>query len=181
MKMHCEEIQRSLEAWLDRELSQSEAERVESHLLECPQCSEDRRQLERLHDVLRNSLQARASGLTFEPFWNEVHRRILEQKPWYVELLEWARLTLYPVKLTWAIPVVIVLLLLVLSLEQFVPGWGLGPGTGNLAAVESIDGHGLNVAVFREAKTKTTVIWIFQNQEGEDEAAEESASGDSAF
>jgi anti-sigma factor RsiW len=181
MKMHCEEVQRSLQAWLDRELSQFEAERVESHLLECPQCSEDRRQLERLQDVLRDSLQVRASGLAFEPFWRDVRRRILEQKPWYVQLLEWMRFTLYPVKLTWAIPVVIVLLLLILSLEQFVPGLGLGPGTGNLAAVESIDGHGLNVAVFRESKTKTTVIWIFQNQEGEDEAAEESASGDSTF
>ncbi|TMA12434.1 MAG: hypothetical protein E6J89_04670 [Deltaproteobacteria bacterium] len=181
MKMHCEEVQRSLEAWLDRELNQSEAERVGSHLLECPLCSEDRRQLEHLQDALRNSLEVRASGLAFEPFWSEVRRRILEQKPWHVQFLDWVRFTLYPARLTWAIPVVIVFLLLILSLEQLVPGWGLGPGTSNLAAVESIDGHGLNVAVFRESKTKTTVIWIFQNQEGEDEAADESAPGDNTF
>ncbi len=181
MKRQCEEIEKLLGPWLDRELSQAEAQQVETHLEECHACSRAKEQLERLQNSLKSFLEARASGVSFEPFWRELQERILEQKPWYGALWDWARLALYPPRLTWAIPLVIVLLLAILSLEQFVPGWGLGPGRNNLAAVESIDGHGLNVAVFRESKTKTTVIWLFQNQEEENESSEESAPSDNTF
>jgi anti-sigma factor RsiW len=180
MKKQCEEIEKLLGAWLDRELNQFEAERVESHLQECDACFKEKQQLERIQDSLKRALELRASGLAFEPFWREVRRRILEQKPWYAELWDWIRFSLYAPRLTWAIPLVIVGLLGVLTVEQFVPGLGLGPARSNVA-VESIDGHGLNVAVFRESKTKTTVIWLFENQEDEQESSGESASPQPSF
>jgi hypothetical protein len=77
--------------------------------------------------------------------------------------------------------VAIVLLLAIVSLEQFFPGWRWGSNRSNTTAVDSIDGHGFNVAVFRESKTKTTVIWLYENQEEEDESAAESASPDTSF
>jgi hypothetical protein len=33
--------------------------------------------------------------------------------------------------------------------------------------VESIDAHGRSVALLRENESKTTVIWLYQNEEGE--------------
>lgn len=181
MKKPCEEIEELIGPWLDQELGQAEAARVQSHVPGCPSCSKKREELERLQNSLKSLLEVRASGLAFEPFWREVHRRIVEQKPWYLKPWKGLSRYLYPPRLTWAIPVVIAVLLAVLSPEQFVPGWGLISYRNNVAAVESIDGHGLNVAVLRESKTKTTVIWLFQSQEGEDESSEEPSSDDSTF
>jgi hypothetical protein len=67
----------------------------------------------------------------------------------------------------------ILLLIAVVSLESL---WFAGPGRprDNFAAVESIDAHGRNVALLREDKTKTTVIWLYQ-EEG-DETSEAPAS-----
>jgi sugar (pentulose or hexulose) kinase len=47
--------------------------------------------------------------------------------------------------------------------------------------VDSIDSHGHNVALLRENESKTTVIWLYQDQEGEDEAAEDTAKSGPAF
>jgi hypothetical protein len=78
------------------------------------------------------------------------------------------------------VPAVIVLLLAVVSLESYLPGWR-GAGRNAFATVESIDAYGRNVALLREYDTKTTVIWLYQDQEGENEAAEETAPSGPAF
>jgi hypothetical protein len=181
MKIQCEEMEKLIGAFLDQELGQSEAEQVRNHVQGCPVCFKKKEDLERLQDSLKDFFETKASGLVFEPFWREVRRRISEQKPWYVDLWDGLRSSFHSPRLTWTIPVVIALLLAVLSLEQFVPGWGLMPNRNNVAAVESIDSHGRNVAVLRESKTKTTVIWLFQSQEGEDESSQEPSSSDDTF
>jgi predicted anti-sigma-YlaC factor YlaD len=178
---YCQEIQRALGAWLDGELDHSEAEQVRAHLGQCPSCLGEKIRLERLHSSLKSVLQTSAAEVEFETFWNGVRRRIHERRPWHARLLDWGRFALYPPRLAWAIPALILIILGVLSLDQFFPGWHWGLGRSNLAAVESIDGHGFNVALFRESKTRTTVIWLFENQEGEDEISAEPASGDPAF
>ncbi len=177
----CEAIESSLGAWLDGELDHSEAERVRIHVQECPSCLGEKERLERLQASLKGVLEGGASELAFEPFWDGVRQRILERKPWHARLWDWARPAFYPKRLAWAIPLVIVFFLGIFSLEQFFPGWRWGSNRGNVAAVDSIDGHGFNVAVFRESKTKTTVIWLFENLEDEDESSGESASTDSSF
>src|ERR1051325_2312839 len=68
-------------------------------------------------------------------------------------------------RLAWAVPVAAVVLIALFSTVRY-SNW-FAPT--NLASVESIDGHGFNVALLREAKTKTTVIWLFENQETEDD------------
>lgn len=174
MIMDCQALKRSLGAWLDGELGYSEAEQIKEHLQGCPLCLGEKTQLERLQTSLERVLKARSSGVAFEPFWDEVRRRIFERRPWYAQLLDWVRLTLIPQRFAWAIPVMIVFLLGLFSLGDFFVGWYAGRNRSNLTAVESIDSHGFNVALFREANTKTIVIWLFQNEE------EEESSGQSA-
>lgn len=181
MKTDCEAIENLLGAWLDGELDRSDAERVEMHVQGCSSCLRTKERLEQLQASLKDVLRAEASQLPFDPFWNGVCQRILEKRAWPARIREWLASALYPQRLAWAIPVVIVFLLGVLSLEQFFPGWRWGSSPGNAAAVDSIDGHGFNVAVFRESKTKTTVIWLFENQEDENESAEEAVSTDTSF
>jgi anti-sigma factor RsiW len=179
MMESCANIQERLGAWLDGELNPAEGERVELHLKQCPVCVGEKSRIERLDSALKNTLEAEAATVPFAPFWAGVHARIVEERSWQVRVVDWFRLTLTPPRLAWAIPAVIVLLLGVLSLERFVPG--LGFGQTNLASVESIDGHGMNVALLRESQTKTTVIWLFEDHEGETESAAEPASADPAF
>jgi len=179
--MDCEAIKRSLETWLDGALGPLEAEAVQRHVEVCPLCRGEKTRLERLEASLKSVLEERASGIAFEPFWGGVRQRIQEKRSWHVRLLNWATPAFSPQRLTWAIPLVIVFLIGLFSLEEFFPGWVWGPSRSNLTAVESIDAHGLNVALFRQSKTKTLVIWLFQHQEDEDESFRESGQGEPSF
>lgn len=179
--MDCDAIKRSLGTWLDGEASPSGAELIRTHVEGCPSCLGEKKRLEWLQASVKGILEREASGLAFEPFWDGVRQRILETRPWQDRLWDWARAAFYAQRLAWVIPVVIVFFLGLFSLEQFFPGWRWGSNRGNVTAVDSIDGHGFNVAVFRESRTKTTVIWLFENQEDEDESSGESSSTESAF
>lgn len=180
MTMDCEAVKSSLGAWLDGELGGSQVEEIREHLEKCPLCAAERARSERLQVALRGLLEATVAGVAFEPFWGGVRQRLQEKQSWHLRLLDWARLTFTPPRVAWAIPAAILLLIAVFSLEPFLPEWPWGSSRVNLTAVESIDGHGSNVAVYREASTRTIVIWLFQNQE-EDDSSADSASGEPSF
>lgn len=164
----CELVRASLGVWLDGELSESDAEVIRLHCERCAACNEERRQLEKLHTSLQSFWLSNAPKIAFEPFWHGVRERINEKRSWNEAVLEWARSTLAGPRLVWAVAAVIMGLLGVLSLNSF---WQQGLQQNNFATVESIDAHGRNVALLREDETKTTVIWLYQNQEGEDESS----------
>ena len=174
-------MRKSLGAWLDRELGASDAAALQLHLQSCAACAAEKARLERMDASLKNVLEMEASQVAFEPFWAGVRQRIAEERPWRIRMIDWTRAFLTPPRLAWAVPAMIILLLGIFSLEKFFPGWPPVFGQTNLAAVEHIDGHGFNVALLREAKTKTTVIWLFDNQENENETSAEPASSEQAF
>jgi anti-sigma factor RsiW len=176
----CEAIKKSLGAWLDGELDAARGAEIQLHVQGCVSCSDEKGRLERLDFSLKRLLETNASQIDFKTFWAGVSQRIAEEKSWPTRVLEWINPVLSPRRLAWAVPATVVVLVAVVSLDQFFPAWR-GNGQTNMASVESIDGHGFNVALLREAKTKTTVIWLFENQESEDETPAESASGDTAF
>lgn len=180
MMMDCELVRRAIGAWMDGEVSEREAGEIRTHVAHCPSCGDLKTQLERIHFSLHTTLEARASEVSFESIWNGVQRRIAERSPWRLWFWDWLREVFFPRRLAWAIPLTIVFLVAILSAEQILSKWGWAPGNGNLAAVESIDGHGLNLALFREAETKTTVIWLFDSQEEEDEPLQEISAPDAA-
>lgn len=164
----CQLVRESLGVWLDGELSESEAEVIRLHLEGCVACAEERRQLERLHSSLRSLWLSNVPKIDFEPFWHGVRERINEKRSRRETVLEWARSVLAGPRLAWALAAGILGLLGVLSWDSF---WRPGPQQNNFATVESIDAHGRNVALLREDETRTTVIWLYQNQEGEDESS----------
>jgi anti-sigma factor RsiW len=179
--MDCEATRERLGAWIDGELVQADAALVRAHVESCPSCSAERRRLERLQASLLRALQTESSRIAFEPFWEGVRRRISEQRSWRELLWDWALPAFQPRRLAWAVPLAIVVLLAYFSLAPFSPGWRWPANRSNGAAVDSIDGHGFNVAVLRESKTKTTVIWLFDSQEEDDEASKEAASAEPSF
>ncbi|HEY2987713.1 MAG TPA: zf-HC2 domain-containing protein [Candidatus Binatia bacterium] len=175
MRSH-EEIKSSLGAWLDGELAAAEAAEIQLHVQGCASCLGEKARLEKLESSLKNVLETEASQIAFEPFWAGVRRRIAEEKSWRARGLDWARDFLTLPRLAWAIPVAA----LVIWFGVF-SSWDWPFNSTNQAAVESIDGHGYNVALLREAKTKTAVIWVFDNQESEDDSATTPAAAESAF
>jgi anti-sigma factor RsiW len=177
----CDKIMESLGAWMDGALASSEAEAVRSHLEGCRACTESLRQLGTLQDSLKTYLASEASRIRFEPFWRGVQERLTETKGWREEFFEWLRVTFAAPRLAWAIPAVIALLLFVLSSDSFLPSWWRDGQRNQFTSVESIDAYGRNVALLREDETKTTVIWLYLNQEGENEASQEPAQSGASF
>ena len=177
----CESIRESLGAWLDGELERAEAETIRAHVEGCAACAEERRQLEKLQVSLKSVLDSKASRIAFEPFWKGVQQRIVEKRAWHENLEDWLGSVFQGPRVAWAIPAVILLLLGVLSVDSFLPGLRIFGQRNNFASVESIDAHGRNVALFREDETKTTVIWLYQNPEGEDDSTGETTETRPSF
>jgi anti-sigma factor RsiW len=174
----CERIRESIGRWLDGELGPDESAAVRDHVSDCAQCSETQRQLEKLQLTLKHVLLSEAKKIDFLPFWRAVEQRIVEKRTWYTAALDWARVQFTASRAAWAVPAVIALILVIVSLESYLPGWR---GRNNFATVESIDAYGRSVALLRENESKTTVIWLYQDQEGENETADDSAKSAPAF
>jgi predicted anti-sigma-YlaC factor YlaD len=174
----CKLTRESLSRWLDGDLGASDAEVIRLHLESCATCDGERRQLEKLQSSLKSLLVSNVPRLAFEPFWAGVRERITKKRSRRAAVMEWVQSRFAAPGLAWTVPAVIVVLLGVFSLDSF---WKLGSQRNNFAAVESIDAHGRNVALLREDETKTTVIWLYQNQEGEDESSGENTETNPSF
>ena len=178
---NCETNRESIGSWLDGELSPGESESVRLHLAGCAACSEVRRQLESLNLALKNQLTANAAEIEFLPFWRGVQQRINQKRAWHEEFLDRCRELFSAPRMAWSVPAVIALVLALVSIDFYLPGWRLGGPRNNFATVDSIDAHGRSVALLRENESKTTVIWLYQDQEGENEAAEDATKSGPAF
>jgi len=173
----CEGIRESIGSWLDGELSAAESESVRVHLASCSDCGETRRRLEKMQLALKAALTSPAPQIEFMSFWRGVERRINQKRAWYDDLLDWLRGLLAAPRVAWTVPAVIGVLLVLVSTDV----WRLGGSRNSFASVESIDAYGRSVALLREQETKTTVIWLYQDQEGENEAAEDTAKSAPTF
>jgi predicted anti-sigma-YlaC factor YlaD len=174
----CERMEQLIERWLDGELSSVESERVRAHVSDCERCRAARLRFERIGDALNRVLVVGAPRLEFAPFWRGIEGRIQQTIPWHQELFDRARGWVAAPKAAWAIPALIAALIAIFSYESYLP---FGKSRNNLATVESIDSYGRSVALLREDESKTTVIWLYQNPEGDDEAAEETPQPGPAF
>lgn len=174
----CEQIEPMLERWLDGQSSEADGARVRDHLGACERCARALRRLERVDAALHGLLVSAVPPIAFKPFWRGIEVRLRERAPWHQELAERAKTWLAAPRAAWAIPALIAILIGVLSYDFKIP---LGRSRSNLATVDSIDSHGRSVALLREDDSKTTVIWLYQTPEGDDEVADETPQPGPAF
>ncbi|HEU4637571.1 MAG TPA: hypothetical protein VFS84_01865, partial [Candidatus Binatia bacterium] len=106
---------------------------------------------------------------------------IAQKRNWYDELGDRIRGTFNAPRLAWAIPAVIVIVLAGLSINSFFPNAKIVTQSDNLATVESIDAYGRNVALLHEGETNTTVIWLYQPQENENDSSTEPPEAKPSF
>jgi anti-sigma factor RsiW len=173
----CEVIRERIGTWLDGELSAAQSESVRAHVANCTDCGETQRRMEKMHLALKAALTPQAPPIEFTHFWQAVEHRINEKRFWYQDLLDWSRGLFTAPRVAWAVPIAIGLLLVFFSTD----GWRIGGSRGNFASVESIDTYGRSVALLRQNESKTTVIWLYQDQEGENETAEDTAKSAPTF
>ena len=178
---NCDTIRDNIGPWLDGELSSKESESVRLHLMDCAACADERRQLEKLNAALKEQMIADTVPVDFRTFWRGVQQRIDQKRPWHEALAERCRDFISAPRIAWSVPAIIALMLAWFSLESYLPVWRGSARNNNFAAVESIDAHGRSVALLRENESKTTVIWLYQDQEGENEAAEGETKPGPAF
>ena len=177
----CAEIRDSIGAWLDGELTGASADAVRSHLEICAACAEEQRQLIKLNVAMKAVLESESVRIDALPFWRDVRQRIEAKRPSYERLAEWAGPAFRAPSFAWAVPAVIVLLIGVWYFDLIAQSWSIGSPRNNFATVESIDAYGRNVALLREHESKTTVIWLYQNPDSENEAAGEVVDKGPAF
>ena len=174
---NCEQTSRALSAWLDHELRAADAAEIATHVNQCPACHAEMARLQRLESVLESALRRELSTASFDRVWTGVERRIQERVPWHQRVWDRLGLDVVSARPAWVLSGVVVLLLGALSVARYFPEWR----SNNFAFVESIDAHGSNIALFREAETRTTVIWLFEDLETQDEVAPESADSNTGF
>jgi anti-sigma factor RsiW len=176
--IECERIEPLIGRALDGELGAAESDRVRGHVESCDTCRTAQRRLEKIDRAFHQMLATEAAQLELASFWRGVERRIDQRKPWYRTWLD--RCAMAP-RSAWAVPALIALLLVLWSFDSYFPGWRGGVTRQSFAAVDSIDAHGRSVALWRENETRTTVIWLYDEPEGEHETAEEAAERGPAF
>lgn len=178
--MECREVRETLGAWLDRELPPDKGQVVARHLAGCESCSAERLRLERVESLLAEAVRSGAPAPPFEIFWRGVEERLRRREGWRYTLRDRFPALGWP-RPAWLVPAAAAALLVALGVNYF---WSAGRGGGaanNLSFVESIDAHGGNVALFRESKTRTTIIWLFNDPTADDESAEEKAEEAPSF
>ena len=178
---NCETIRETIGPWLDGELGTAEAETIRLHVEACAVCGQERRQLERLRSTLHTVLQAETSNLQFGPFWQGVQERIAEKSKWYEGIADWIRGIFTAPRLAWVVPAIIFIVLAGWSIDSFIPPAKIGAQRDNFATVESIDAFGRNVALLHEGETNTTVIWLYQPQESENDPSTETTETEPSF
>ncbi|HWP60639.1 MAG TPA: zf-HC2 domain-containing protein [Candidatus Acidoferrales bacterium] len=167
-----------LSACLDGEVEAPTAKRVQGHLERCPSCRAELARLERLDDVLKSALQARASEASWQTIWPKVATRIGERAWWPRRLRDYLGLDALRLRPAWLVSAAVALGVALLGVATYLTDFRT---RNNFAFVESIDGHGANIALFREAETRTTVIWLFEDVENQDALSEESATASPGF
>jgi len=176
--MSCDEIRDSLGAWLDQELDATAAAEVRAHLEGCPACLKEKERLELLDAALKRALESRSAGVAFENIWSAVERGIRKPAPWYQRLWDSIDIGLSPLRPAWVLSVAAVLSLGAFFLVRYLPEWS---ARNSFTFVESLDAHGANVALFRDSGSRTTVIWLFEPPEDQDEVSEEAPAASTGF
>lgn len=176
--MDCARVKELLVRFVDGECRPDEALGVEEHLGYCASCAGERLELERLDGALREAFRARAAEVGWDLFWPALRERLDQEAEEAQGLFDSWRRLLQRQRLAWAVPGAVLLVVGLFVFGWFFVGGENGAGVSNLTRVESIDSHGSDVAVFRISKDRTTVIWLFEETETDDESGVEPSRND---
>ena len=166
--MTCREVANLLPLFFDGELDARQMRAVALHSTRCESCEQDLRRLERVQELISDTIDSAADEIDLENFWPGIERRLSNtREPWWPRLRAWwsdgehAWIIRLP-----AFAAAAVIAALVLLLFAHTPPLSTPPAAPQLAAVdnatsiESLETDVDSVAVLNDPETRTTVLWV---------------------
>lgn len=93
--MACQAYQDLMMAFLDGELDESERQRFQSHLDECPACTQAFEEFRHLKDVTDTITLAEPEDQIWDSYWNQVYNRVERSLGWILFSLAATALIIY--------------------------------------------------------------------------------------
>jgi anti-sigma factor RsiW len=162
----CSSVSQLLERYFDRESTDQEKTRVETHLLDCPSCRQALKSMEELSHLMKVPVEEYAGKKDLERVWLRVKRETqFEVKPsWGQVFRSWFGLPALLRKRV-LIPAVAAIMLLVFITAY--PLFEKSPSLPGQFGVEYVDSETNNVMVYEIEKANMTVIWLFEGPDEE--------------
>jgi anti-sigma factor RsiW len=159
--MTCREAEKLLDLFLDGELEARVMRAVALHVTRCEPCEALLRGLERLQDVVADSVSEAVADVDFTRFWPSMAERVeTAQRSWQGVGARARALARSPVVI--AAGMVAALAVSALALWREVP-WTGTRTPNNQARIDSLSGDAPSIAVISEPVSNTTVIWLAGN------------------
>jgi len=173
--MTCREATNLLPLFLDGELDGRQMRAVALHSAHCESCERDLRHLERMQELISDTIASAGDEIDLENFWPSIERRLPNtREPWWPRLREWwsdsdhkwgIRLPAFAAA---ALIAALMLLLFArtppLNTPQTAPQLA---AVDNATSIESLATDVDSVAVLNDPETRTTVLWVSDPDPGD--------------
>ncbi|MFI5398000.1 MAG: anti-sigma factor family protein [Candidatus Binatia bacterium] len=166
--MTCREAANLLPLFLDGELDPRQMRAVALHSTRCSNCEQDIRHLERMQELISESVSNAVDEVDFENFWPAIEQRLSStRQPWWLRLRGWwgdgehGWIVRLPAFAAAAVIAALALLLFThVTQPTSQPGASQLAVVDNATSIESLDTDVDSVAVLNDPETRTTVLWV---------------------
>lgn len=158
--MTCRETEKLLDLFLDGELEARTMRAVALHVTRCPPCEALLRGLERLQELVSDSISEAVAEVDFSQFWPTIASRAdAVQRSWRRLGGRVRGLGRRPTVI--AIGMAAALAVSAIALWQEVPWTSPAAApTNNQVRIDTLTGDAPSIAVMSEPTSNTTVIWV---------------------
>ncbi len=165
--MTCREALNLVPLLLDGELESRQMRALVMHSTRCTPCETELRQLERLQEMVSDSVNARVDELDLSNFWPNIEQRLgTLELSWWHRLRTWwdtsERRWTVQIPAFAAAAAVIAGLALVFFFRnpQTLPDPAGAQVADNTATIEQLETDADSVAVVNDPETRTTALWL---------------------
>lgn len=166
--MVCREASKLLSLFFDGELDPRQMRAVALHDTRCPTCEPELRRLERLQELVSDTINARVDEMDLTHLWPTVESQLTTVRlSWWERATEWWGDAEHPWALRLpafaaaaAVAVLALLLLMRSSQPTTDPGAPQLAAVDNAASIDSLDTDFDAVTMMNDPETQTTVIWV---------------------
>jgi anti-sigma factor RsiW len=167
--MTCREASKLLPLFFDGELDARQMRAVALHDTRCPDCEPELRRMERLQELVSETINARVDETDFSNFWPAIEAQLgTVRLSWWGRVRAWWSESEHG----WAVRVPVfaaacaiaaLALLLLLRAQPRTPRPDAQQVADNSAHIDELDTDADEVTILSDPETRTTVLWVSDN------------------